>query len=407
MVILLVSLLFGGIIMLRFSIGQQTSASDVAANEGESGKDDTQKTESDEKKGADKSIVRSKRTIPIGGDPKKDNSNRFAVPSPGETLERETQDDGVGTTVSGGNTSTNQNAGDGTAASSRNNVPGTARSTTRTENETDTSLIVERGDYVWEDNSVNNADNLTHTNAENSEGSLANTVFNNSNTSRNSEDTGTGAADRSINNGNAGTGTATGTGTSTDLSKYLQKVMNMSSYTTYRVKEPIDPWLLAVIVYPHPQTIEHENMIKYNNQDKLDINGTFPKGVSIVVPAFTPENKEKLKELINEGPEEDAGLSSHSGGSTDTSDSGAGSAGKVDTTESEGTTETETQVFSATTYEIQKGDKLWNIGVKFYGDGMVWKKILAANPGLDHAHLPIGEKITLPVIAGKGPKIDH
>ncbi len=55
-------------------------------------------------------------------------------------------------------------------------------------------------------------------------------------------------------------------------------------------------------------------------------------------------------------------------------------------------------------YTIKAGDKLWNLALTFYGDGTLYKEILAANPGLDGARLSVGKVIYLPVIPGKGPK---
>ena len=57
-------------------------------------------------------------------------------------------------------------------------------------------------------------------------------------------------------------------------------------------------------------------------------------------------------------------------------------------------------------YTIEEGDTLWDLAKYFYGDPSmsVMKEILAANPGLDPDVLPVGRKIQLPPIPGKGPK---
>jgi nucleoid-associated protein YgaU len=55
-------------------------------------------------------------------------------------------------------------------------------------------------------------------------------------------------------------------------------------------------------------------------------------------------------------------------------------------------------------YTIKSGDKLWSLALKFYGDGAMYKEILASNPGLDQSRLPLGKTIFLPVLPGKGPK---
>jgi len=57
-------------------------------------------------------------------------------------------------------------------------------------------------------------------------------------------------------------------------------------------------------------------------------------------------------------------------------------------------------------YTIEEGDTLWDLAKYFYGDPSmpVMKEILAANPGLDPDVLPLGRRIQLPPIPGKGPK---
>jgi nucleoid-associated protein YgaU len=47
-------------------------------------------------------------------------------------------------------------------------------------------------------------------------------------------------------------------------------------------------------------------------------------------------------------------------------------------------------------YVIQKGDTLWSIAKRTYGDGKRWADIQAANPGLDPKKLPVGQQIVLP-----------
>jgi len=48
------------------------------------------------------------------------------------------------------------------------------------------------------------------------------------------------------------------------------------------------------------------------------------------------------------------------------------------------------------TYTIKKGDTLWSIATREYGDGQKWKAISQANPSLDPKKLMIGQQITLP-----------
>ena len=47
-------------------------------------------------------------------------------------------------------------------------------------------------------------------------------------------------------------------------------------------------------------------------------------------------------------------------------------------------------------YTIKKGDTLYRIAATHYGTGRDWKKIVDANPGIDPAHLRVGQSIVLP-----------
>lgn len=48
------------------------------------------------------------------------------------------------------------------------------------------------------------------------------------------------------------------------------------------------------------------------------------------------------------------------------------------------------------TYTIRKGDTLWSIATRHYGDGKQWTRIVDANPGVDPKKLAVGQVITLP-----------
>ncbi len=47
-------------------------------------------------------------------------------------------------------------------------------------------------------------------------------------------------------------------------------------------------------------------------------------------------------------------------------------------------------------YTIAKGDTLWSIAKREYGDGQKWKDIADANPGVNPNKLRVGQQITLP-----------
>jgi 5'-nucleotidase len=48
------------------------------------------------------------------------------------------------------------------------------------------------------------------------------------------------------------------------------------------------------------------------------------------------------------------------------------------------------------TYTVRKGDTLWSIAQREYGNGQKWKDISAANPSVDPKKMLIGQQITLP-----------
>jgi nucleoid-associated protein YgaU len=48
------------------------------------------------------------------------------------------------------------------------------------------------------------------------------------------------------------------------------------------------------------------------------------------------------------------------------------------------------------TYTVKHGDTLFHIAAVSYGSGGQWKKIVAANPGVDPKHLKVGQKLVIP-----------
>jgi len=47
-------------------------------------------------------------------------------------------------------------------------------------------------------------------------------------------------------------------------------------------------------------------------------------------------------------------------------------------------------------YVVRKGDTLWRIATRIYGDGQRYRDILAANPGLVPARMRVGQKLLIP-----------
>lgn len=48
------------------------------------------------------------------------------------------------------------------------------------------------------------------------------------------------------------------------------------------------------------------------------------------------------------------------------------------------------------TYKVQRGDTLWSIAKRTYGDGTQYKRIVSANPSVRNDRLVVGQTLTLP-----------
>jgi len=47
-------------------------------------------------------------------------------------------------------------------------------------------------------------------------------------------------------------------------------------------------------------------------------------------------------------------------------------------------------------YVVKKGDTLWRIAARIYGNGQRYRDILAANPGLVPSRMQVGQKLLIP-----------
>jgi nucleoid-associated protein YgaU len=45
---------------------------------------------------------------------------------------------------------------------------------------------------------------------------------------------------------------------------------------------------------------------------------------------------------------------------------------------------------------VRRGDTFWSIARQSYGNGKLWKQIAAANPGVDHRRLRVGQQLIVP-----------
>jgi nucleoid-associated protein YgaU len=45
---------------------------------------------------------------------------------------------------------------------------------------------------------------------------------------------------------------------------------------------------------------------------------------------------------------------------------------------------------------VRRGDTLWSIAQRTYGDGKRWRDIAAANPGIEPTRLKVGQTLVLP-----------
>ncbi|BAM04987.1 LysM peptidoglycan-binding domain-containing protein [Phycisphaera mikurensis] len=56
---------------------------------------------------------------------------------------------------------------------------------------------------------------------------------------------------------------------------------------------------------------------------------------------------------------------------------------------------------SAALHTVERGDSLWKIAERRYGNGLRYVDILAANPGINPDRLTIGDRLVLPGLAGE------
>jgi LysM repeat protein len=82
--------------------------------------------------------------------------------------------------------------------------------------------------------------------------------------------------------------------------------------------------------------------------------------------------------------------------STGPTTGGAKTTGSVVTTRTAPSTTKKAATPSTRTYTVKKGDTLWKIADKYYGDGSKWKKIADYNKIKDPRKLKVGQKLRVP-----------
>jgi len=75
--------------------------------------------------------------------------------------------------------------------------------------------------------------------------------------------------------------------------------------------------------------------------------------------------------------------------------------GKGGTTKAKLDAKKKTSATTSKSYTVKKGDTLWDLAVKYYGDGTQWKKIAKANGVKDPKKLQIGTKLKIPGVTDK------
>ena len=54
------------------------------------------------------------------------------------------------------------------------------------------------------------------------------------------------------------------------------------------------------------------------------------------------------------------------------------------------------QPAASNVHVVARGDTLWNIAVRYYGDGQRWRDIAAANGNLNPSKMAVGQRLVLP-----------
>ncbi len=63
------------------------------------------------------------------------------------------------------------------------------------------------------------------------------------------------------------------------------------------------------------------------------------------------------------------------------------------------TNPSENKIVDSGLYEVVKGDSLWNIAVKKYGNGYLWTEIAKENKMKNPSSIEIGQKLVIPVVS--------
>jgi nucleoid-associated protein YgaU len=138
------------------------------------------------------------------------------------------------------------------------------------------------------------------------------------------------------------------------------------NYTTYIVKAGDN--LCKIAEQAYKSGYNFVDVVRFNN---IQNPGHIEVGQTILLPTVTPMPPTTPKEIVTtKGGQIEVGQTS--------------------------STMTSHVTFTGTSYTVQKGDTLWSISEKAYGDGFAWHMIERANSITNPTSLEIGTKLKIP-----------